>query len=1371
MTRRVIMFIIVENWPFNLVLYSFENDLVSCFERIIVIVLCCNLLIRERSSFAVLIRRYSMETEMPDLSHLTPEERRVIENVLMRQRQEEEQERLIVEKKREEMKILEETIQKQRNEMHKKAGSDMEATCHICMKTKFADGIGHICNYCNIRCCARCGGKVTLRSNKVIWVCILCRKKQELLGKTGQWINQRMSSNEPVSKPEQDRDLSVLSDKRAKLERTQSAAEKENQPLERSGSLLRRQYSHQEQSSRSSDSMTRMEKNRSREEEMRQRKEMEARQSTGRHMRRGEISGYKSDSYTSEKSLDRLENPPQRSGSSTVIYPSPSRKHRRSSKGEPPLRKDNQMGIKSQKNLPHQSFSSSDDELKSLSECTSEERDYDKNIHYENSLSRDSDVNLHLISSEISENLRREAKTAFVALAEARRLKKMVRFDGSRQSTKDSGIDMGSSICTSIEDSNSFFKNPLSWKTSPDGKHLVGHMILKKSGWDADGGSSSATMLGLKIVGGKLLENGRRGAIIERVKRGSVADLEGQLKPGDEVLEWNGRSLQQKSYQDVHDIIAESKQEPQVELMVLRKIQPQKSLAKQPYPHRRDSLDRRDKMKPSVMITSPGSPDINTIYRSRNSRFMQGANSSIGGRIQMKLWFDSSTLNLVVTVVCAVGLIPRSNGQPRNTYAKLYLLPDRSEKSKRRTKTLANTNEPRWNQNFIYSSVRRSDLKVKMIEISVWDYMKNSFNDFLGEARIELAIAPLNNEAEWIHLGPHEELVMPRNDFGSYIPSDHLSPPSTTSRLSDSDTSDFDDSNRRVADGASISSLGSSTSPPPDYEKNERRKSRRDTISPQDYNKTSSYKGSLYKHQSLERDVYTKTSYSGYPQRSRSAAPTDTPSLHYRSRSKSPTRVYERSLSPTSHRAQSYGSVYPVPAYGPKMYTTRSATSTPISSPKRRLLPKIPVSVSPALRERIAHDLENRGLYFKNRMRQTRPSGGRFSGWSRHHYSGLSDGDLPHQHRSLSPPSARELGFLCGPKKEGDVEDSYSIDSSTFSTQSEQPQKSRFDDYGARRGSSHQSPSTSGPAMESLERSLSHSDMPSDKNIESSLSDLTLHSLPPSNESQRNKCSPNTSERGSVKSIPGARGSPDSLSSLPKKSNSTSQLSATGRKRRLGFGSSIKSSFTVQRSEEIFPDEVRHLVKQTSSISSDGDGSQDGDSAVALKMAEEEKYQNFIGTLGPGQLVGRQVLGTPPLGEVEVSISTQKGRLEVEVVRVKGLQQNPAFKNLPTPYAKLYLVKGKKCLEKMKTKSSQPTLEPIYQSRFLFKTNPEGCVLQITLWGDYGRLDARKVFMGITQIALSNLDLNKRTIGWYKLFKTCMLVSSGSGPLQISSSL
>lgn len=40
-------------------------------------------------------------------------------------------------------------------------------TCGICHKTKFADGCGHICSYCQTKFCARCGGRVSLRSNKV----------------------------------------------------------------------------------------------------------------------------------------------------------------------------------------------------------------------------------------------------------------------------------------------------------------------------------------------------------------------------------------------------------------------------------------------------------------------------------------------------------------------------------------------------------------------------------------------------------------------------------------------------------------------------------------------------------------------------------------------------------------------------------------------------------------------------------------------------------------------------------------------------------------------------------------------------------------------------------------------------------------------------------------------------------------------------------------------------------------------------------------------------------------------------------------------------------------------------------------------------
>ncbi|KAJ4428830.1 hypothetical protein ANN_25823 [Periplaneta americana] len=107
------------------------------------------------------------------------------------------------------------------------------------------------------------GKKFVLTSEKlekVIWVCILCRKKQELLSKTGQWINKGMAAGDAIMRRieadlhQQPEDitptLTTPIDKRPKLERAHSAAEKENVPLVRSGSVLRRQYSQQEQPTR-----------------------------------------------------------------------------------------------------------------------------------------------------------------------------------------------------------------------------------------------------------------------------------------------------------------------------------------------------------------------------------------------------------------------------------------------------------------------------------------------------------------------------------------------------------------------------------------------------------------------------------------------------------------------------------------------------------------------------------------------------------------------------------------------------------------------------------------------------------------------------------------------------------------------------------------------------------------------------------------------------------------------------------------------------------------------------------------------------------------------------------------------------------------
>ncbi|XP_061937026.1 regulating synaptic membrane exocytosis protein 1 isoform X12 [Apis cerana] len=1056
---------------------------------------------------------------VPDMSHLTPEERSTIEEVIIRQKQEEEKENEIMRRKQDEVKILEERI-RACSEKHKKAGVELHATCHICLKTKFADGVGHICNYCSIRCCARCGGKVTLRSTKVIWVCILCRKKQELLSKTGQWITKTGLAAGDNAMVRRMQDMQVggppglvdqTQDKRPKLERAHSAAEKENLPLLlSSGSLLRRQYSQQEQDQNTDLAMT----------------------------------------YQ-----PMVEAGPPRS----AVHPPQQHSVHQTQSAHTPQSVGQGGGLQ-----PQRSFSSSEEE-RSTPECASDEPDESEkgkgyyhhtggpismsgggrrhngphNGHY-NMAAMTIEYNGHHPPREPRKEENTLVRRSFRRSGDEwradsrrfteRRGKKTVRFDGGtnvggpqedwsweadRQgsqdsATKDSGIDTSSTF-TSSEDSNrgDLPKHP--WQVSRDGQKIIGHMVLRKQ----SGSGSSSSILGLKVVGGKLLEDGSMGAVIEKVKKGSTADIEGQLRPGDEVIKWNGRSLQGKSFGEVYDIIAESRQDPQVELVVSRNIsstagpmatggpmtggpmavrKTAQTQWRQKHPetisgpqHHKDYMifripglkkcilwelyDAR-REKPSVLVTSPGSPDFHARGHARHLRHAS-SNANVGGNLQVKLSFDPVALRLIVTLICAAGLTPRSNGQPRNPYAKIFLLPDKSEKSKRRTKTLANTNDPKWNQTFVYEGIRRvSELRKRALEITVWDYGKYDTNDFLGEVVLELGAARFDEEAEWHPLTGHSE----HRHIGYYQEPDdmvitpvdcHLSPPSTTSRLSDSDTSECDITDcdgsreqRRTADGASISSIGSSSrfhnmpsnykrhysSPPPERElcMDGEHRSRRD-MSPQGRKRAliRDQPASISGYQTYRKDDIHRGMMS---HRSHSAAPMDSPSLRYRGRSQSPTG--HRSLSPPEHRSIPYSH-----GFVPPRFSSRSATATPTGSPKKRQLPLIPS----ALKERAAQDLEERARFMRHRSRQVhtyRSTG--MGGWERH-YSGLSDSDLlsidhdplslPHSHayrmhrprRGHLSPDKDVLGDL----GDSDMESVASVTSSAFSTQSERPRGSR----------------------------------------------------------------------------------------------------------------------------------------------------------------------------------------------------------------------------------------------------------------------------------------------------------------------------------------
>jgi Ca2+-dependent lipid-binding protein len=60
------------------------------------------------------------------------------------------------------------------------------------------------------------------------------------------------------------------------------------------------------------------------------------------------------------------------------------------------------------------------------------------------------------------------------------------------------------------------------------------------------------------------------------------------------------------------------------------------------------------------------------------------------------------------------------------------------ELSKRRSKTLVNTCNPQWNQSFVYPGIRPTDLRSRVLEVTVWDYDLFGANEFLGEVCLDL---------------------------------------------------------------------------------------------------------------------------------------------------------------------------------------------------------------------------------------------------------------------------------------------------------------------------------------------------------------------------------------------------------------------------------------------------------------------------------------------------------------------------------------------------------------------------------------------------------------------------------------------------------
>ncbi|XP_048697409.1 regulating synaptic membrane exocytosis protein 2 isoform X46 [Lepidochelys kempii] len=883
--------------------------------------------------------------------------------------------------------------------------------------------------------------------------------------------------------------------------------------------------------------------------------------------------------------------------------------------------------------------------------------------------------------------------------------------------------------------------HPVTWQPSKDGDRLIGRILLNKRLKDGSVPRDSGAVLGLKVVGGKMTETGRLCAFITKVKKGSLADTVGHLRPGDEVLEWNGRLLQGATFEEVYNIILESKPEPQVELVVSRPIGDIPRIPDSTHAQLESSSSSFESQKmdrPSISVTSPMSPGM-----------LRDVPQFLSGQLSIKLWYDKVGHQLIVTILGAKDLPSREDGRPRNPYVKIYFLPDRSDKNKRRTKTVKKTLEPKWNQTFIYSPVHRREFRERMLEITLWDQarVREEESEFLGEILIELETALLDDEPHWYKLQTHDVSSLPLPHPSPYLPRRQLHGESPTRRLqrskriSDSEVSDYD-----CDDGIGVVS---------DYRHNGR-DLQSSTLSVPEQVMSSNHcsrSGSSHHTDSIGRTRSWSPSVPPPQSRNVEQGPRGTRSTpaHYNTMNRMDRhRAIDDHYSPDRERSHPRtGSVQTSPS------------STPVAGRRGRQLPQLPPK---GTLERNNGDKEIEPYEEEAESSRRRNSGGmdveernRQMKISKYKQAAGSDSrleqDYHSKYRSGRDPQ-RGSDNISNKSSDSDVSDvsavSRTSSASRFSSTSYMSVQSE-----RLRGNKKISVFTS--KMQSRQMGASGKNMTKSTSIGGDMYTLEKNDGSQSDTAVGTVGTSGKKRRSSI----GAK--MVAIVGLSRKSRSTSQLSQTE-----AGGKKLRS--TVQRSTETgLAVEMRNwMTRQASRESTDGSMnsySSEGNLIFpGVRLASDSQFSDFLDGLGPAQLVGRQTLATPSMGDIQIGMMDKKGQLEVEIIRARGLVVKPGSKTLPAPYVKVYLLENGACIAKKKTKVARKTLEPLYQQLLSFEESPQGKVLQIIVWGDYGRMD-HKSFMGVAQILLDELDLSNMVIGWFKLFPPSSLVDPTLAPL------
>ncbi|CAI4229325.1 unnamed protein product [Auanema sp. JU1783] len=1331
---------------------------------------------------------------MPDLSHLSAEEREIIEQVLRRQKEEESKDVQMTIKADEELDQIERQINERKESARRLVGTQDDAICQICQKTKFADGIGHKCFYCQLRSCARCGGRAQSK-NKAIWACSLCQKRQQILARTGKWfqpeeercpkmsnagmpspsqpvapsigpstsgsnpqiivppsnsnpnlngpqinqqhsagVNQRLTSSQtsqpsrqqgngqlPMATTSSNTQRGSMSQQQAKSGsemRKQNTLQRqptlENDLRQPNGSVVHQRHSNMQRSNEApSSSTTSRTLNDRPHEDHRNRRNIEntspfASNPDGPFNDRRDGSSAKnainnlssnvkrraspirnqriSDRRTSQptnKSPNERQSPVRNGpfdGRPNEEYYNNSRQTefrrsrsiredegRRGSIGvrlnptlpaaevapvpvaNPPTSvfssataTANQRQKKSRLHRQIRSMSSSDEEVATTSEGFVGE---DARQRVPNECTSEKDLLRYIYGSEKSNSLKGRktgAVSGYSSDCTANR---------RDTTTNPPSVLPGNVLAAKIR---TYLSHPVTWQPSADQRRLIGHMVLHRTDSSVNGD------LGLKVVGGRRLDTGRLGAFVTRVKPGSVADTVGRLRPGDEMLEWNGQPLQNATYDQVYEIISASKHESQVELIVSRSacvpggddfLNVQNTPNRQlPNPKYIQSIDPDCYASPSASpmnvppATIPHSQSVmlpfhhqsSPRHRSTAPGFYSEAamldqpqcygKGQIFGRIELSIIFSPHDRQLNVTVERAFDLPPRPDGALRNPYVKLFLLPDRSEKSRRQSAVLAETTAPYWSEAFYYQNISEAQLMERALEVTVWDYDKYTTNSFLGETLVDFSTIPLDGQPLLYTLV------------------------------------DMDDEN------------------PLRLRLRQRKLSQYSGV-PQRPRSEMAY--AVYDPYIDQQDYPPR--HVGPDQTMRRSRTYDRAGLAQARHT--PVRMEEDwNINQTSGYLSDYAySNPPLPVRYHRQRRPRSAT---------------------AMRHMTPAEMSASRMYSRRHPMEDRQ-------WE--------DAATPEQRY---PPQTNHLRYPSG--------DPRSPNGRLMEVMQEQQ---GYGSDGSETLSIHSAHSM--PVV----RTINRRGMPQPTNNdiqETSMEEYIPDEQMMQSVQKNNQQNMNMKER--KKSL--------MTRFIPGRGAGGAEMKRTGFARSEEVG--VPGNLSADRLQAPF-------LKQASKESNDS-----GDNW--LPVLPDGPLGTFVDNLGPGQVVGRQVLASPVLGEIQIAIMGSRNGIEVEIIKANNLVVKPGTKTSPAPYVKVYLMEGKQCIAKAKTNPVKRTTSPLIQQRLQFNENPRRKMLQITVLGDYGRME-RKAFMGIAQIRLDDLELGPQPIiGWYKLYHSSSL--AGTGPIR-----